>query len=309
MTAVVPSTSLTLAWNQPLDNGCLPIIQYTLSKNGADLAAVITPDQLTYTDSITSATIGTQITYKLKAINYAGASLYTENLVVTVGSVPNAPTGLQIVSRTQSSVEISWTADAAISSNTVTLGYKVYLNDQSGNPSTVVFDSTKAALTTTTSITGLIVGSQYLVTVTAVNAIGESNPSSALTVNVGTVPSKISEVTLQSSTSTTFTIQWPYPQSNGGLSLTQFTVYLDEGQTGTFSPVTVSDPNENYYQTGALTTGALVDVQVTAWNVNGESAKSDVRAFYVATIPSTPATPTQTNIYLTNGYNNPDAAV
>ena len=84
---------------------------------------------------------------------------------------------------------------------------------------------------------------------------------------------------------------------------------LDVGQTGTFSPVTVSDPNKNYYQTWTLTTGALVDVQVTARNVNGESAKSDVRAFYVATIPSTSATPTQTNIYLTNGYSNPDSAI
>ena len=86
MTAVVPSTTLTLEWDAPVDNGCLPITQYTLNKNGVDDATVISADSLSYTDSIAiGGSIGTVITYKLKAINEANPSEYTEDLVITVG--------------------------------------------------------------------------------------------------------------------------------------------------------------------------------------------------------------------------------
>lgn len=98
MTAVTPSVSLTLSWTPPLDNGCLPITQYTLNKDGVDLAAVISPELISYTDSIPTSPIGTVITYKLKAVNVAGSSVYTEDLVLTVGQVPNAPSNLIISS-------------------------------------------------------------------------------------------------------------------------------------------------------------------------------------------------------------------
>jgi hypothetical protein len=99
MTAVTPSVSLTLSWSAPLDNGCLPIQYYTLNKDGSDLSVVISADSLSYTDDITTGgTIGTSITYKLKAVNYAGPSAFTEDLVVVVGRVPNSPTNLRITS-------------------------------------------------------------------------------------------------------------------------------------------------------------------------------------------------------------------
>lgn len=100
---------------------------------------------------------------------------------------------------------------------------------------------------------------------------------------------------MQSSTTTTITVGFSYPESNGGLSLTKYTVYLDVGQTGTpTSTITMTDTSQNYYASGILTSGALVDVQITAWNINGESDKSDVQTFYVATAPATPSAPTET---------------
>jgi hypothetical protein len=86
MTAVTPSVSLTLTWTPPTNTGCLPITYYVLNKNGVDLSATITADMTSYTDDIsTGGTIGTTITYMIKALNAAGASLYTEGLLVTVG--------------------------------------------------------------------------------------------------------------------------------------------------------------------------------------------------------------------------------
>jgi hypothetical protein len=57
------------------------------------------PELTEFDDSITTGgTVGTQIVYKLKTINYAGASSYSDPITVTVGVVPNAPSSFQITS-------------------------------------------------------------------------------------------------------------------------------------------------------------------------------------------------------------------
>ena len=99
MVSVIPDVSLTVSWKAPEDFGCLPLISYALNKNGVDLATVISPNALFFIDTslTTGGSTGTQIVYKLKAINSAGPSPYTEDLTVTVGLIPNAPTNLRIV--------------------------------------------------------------------------------------------------------------------------------------------------------------------------------------------------------------------
>ena len=71
--------------------------EYIISRDGSDLATVIGPEDTTLVDTIAGA-IGTTYLYKLKVVNEAGDSDYTEEITVTVGSVPNAPSNLVIVS-------------------------------------------------------------------------------------------------------------------------------------------------------------------------------------------------------------------
>jgi len=149
MTSVVPLSQLTLKWDAPVDFGCLPITAYVLSKDGVDLADVITPEMNSFVDThlTTGGTIGTQITYKMKTVNYAGSSSYSDPITVTVGVVPNAPTGFAITSHPEESVvKLSWSNGAAIASNPATLAFKIYLDDLSGNAPSVVFDTTGKAL-------------------------------------------------------------------------------------------------------------------------------------------------------------------
>jgi len=77
------------------------LVSYVLNKNGVDMTDIISPNQLSFTDThLTSSTasIGTVITYKIKTTNYAGESKYSEPLTITVGLVPNAPINLRISS-------------------------------------------------------------------------------------------------------------------------------------------------------------------------------------------------------------------
>lgn len=110
-------------------------MHYILNKDGTDLATQISADLQTYSDDISvGGTIGTTISYKLKAVNSAGDSPYTQDLVVTVGQVPNPPQNLRITSQlSQTEVDVEWDPETAIVGNLVTLGYKVYLDDLSGN--------------------------------------------------------------------------------------------------------------------------------------------------------------------------------
>jgi hypothetical protein len=45
MASVIPSTSLTLTWQAPEDNGCLPLMNYVMNKNGVDMVDYIAPNQ------------------------------------------------------------------------------------------------------------------------------------------------------------------------------------------------------------------------------------------------------------------------
>lgn len=65
------------------------------------------------------------------------------------------------------------------------------MDDGSGNDPYIAYDSASFALTTITTITGLVTGSSYTATVRAVNVIGESEDSNELILHAGMVPSKI----------------------------------------------------------------------------------------------------------------------
>ncbi len=106
----------------------------------------------------------------------------------------------------------------------------------------------------------LTASNTYLVTVTALNEIGESLQSLPLTIYAGTVPSKIKTLVWDQSTSTSITVRWEPPASNGDLSLLSYILYIDEGRTGTPSrTITITDTFQRKYIATSMTTGQLVD--------------------------------------------------
>ena len=125
-------------------------------------------------------------------------------------------------------------------------------------------------------ISNLTTGMTYQATVTAVNEIGESPHSSQLALHAGTPPSKILTLLWESSSTTTVEFRWALPESNGGLPISSFRLYVDVGQTGAAVEGEVVDVFARTHQLTALTTGQLVDIQITSTNASGESVKSDV---------------------------------
>lgn len=60
LVSVTPQASLVFAWQAPLDDGCLPILNYVVSKNGVDVTTSIIPSLSRFADDIsTGGAVGT----------------------------------------------------------------------------------------------------------------------------------------------------------------------------------------------------------------------------------------------------------
>lgn len=135
--------------------------------------------------------------------------------------------------------------------NPSTTAYKIYLDDGSGNEPQLVYDTGRKSLTNLVTISDLETGKTYTVTVRSINVIGESDASNELTVYAGVAPSQIKSLLWETSTTTSVTVRWNLPESNGGLPLTKFSLHYDVGQTGIYQTVDIVDTySRNYQLTG-----------------------------------------------------------
>lgn len=216
---IVPLGEFKIAWNDSVSDGCLPVRHYIVRRDGADLASQVSPDSNVFADDLSSTAdfpLGMILVYEVKAVNDAGESEYSEQLKVTVGQPPDAPTNVLVSRRySETSVTIQWTRDTLIAGNPPTLAYRIYLDDLSGN---VIVPS--ASVTPQFNITGLELGRSYKVTVSSFNQIGEGSQSTpALDLHTGVVPERLtgaSAPVLSESSSTKITIKWLPPLYNGG---------------------------------------------------------------------------------------------
>jgi hypothetical protein len=55
MTQITPFSSLKIAWDDPLDLGCLPIYHYKVNRDGVDLDDEVMPGENIFTDNIASS--------------------------------------------------------------------------------------------------------------------------------------------------------------------------------------------------------------------------------------------------------------
>jgi len=270
-------TSATISFT-PGFNGGSAITNYQYSiDNGATYISpspAITASPIT----ITGLTIGTTYLFKLRAISVVGTGSESSALSVVIPVAPFAPTGLSY-STSGSSAIISFTAGSN--------GGSALTNYQYSTDGGSTFSAFSPAVTTSpVTITGLSNGSTYSVMLKAVNVVGNSPASSALSVimpaGAPSAPSALSSSVSGNTATISFTAG-----ANGGSAITNYQYSTDGGSTfSAFSPAVTASP----VTISGLSYGSTYSIVLKAVNSAGNSTSSS--ALSVTVPPVDPFAPT-----------------
>ena len=195
----VSSSGINLSWNAPADNGGSPITGYKIERStgGAFSVLVANTGSISTTYSNVGLSPSATYTYRVSAINAIGTSSPSNAASATTTSVtaPSQPLNLAAAAASSSQINLIWNAPSNNGGSPIT-GYKIDRSNNGGSTWNALVQNTGSA-GTTYSDTGLSPSATYTYRVSAINAIGTSQPSA--TASATTNQQSIQPITLSSS--------------------------------------------------------------------------------------------------------------
>ena len=270
--ATAGNTSASIAFVAPTNNGGSSITGYTVTSNPGNISVSSTTSPI----NVTGLTNGAAYTFTVLATNGVGSSVASSaSTAVTPATVPSAPTSV-VATAGNSKAEVAFVAPASNGGSAIT-SYTVTSNPNGINAT---------GSTSPINVTGLNNGTSYTFTVVATNSVGSSVASVAsiwvlVSSGVTTVPSAPTSVVATAGNSSA-SVAFVAPDSNGGSSITGYTVTPFYGFFSLFTGNSVSSTTSPINVTG-LTNGTSYTFKVVATNSVGNSAASTASS---AVIPS-----------------------
>lgn len=249
------STTITLDWKAPLDDGGSPVTGYRVTWNGGATTVASTGY------SLTGLSADTPYSITVAAINGNGtgasaqASARTSKASQAAAAGP--PRGLAASNVQDTSVRLTWKAPASDGGSAVS-GYRVVVNGKTTNVTGTAVD-----------VTGLSAGTSYSATVAAVNDTGAGTPATVSFRTTGgavttATPGSVVNLQITAKNATSATLDWSAPLSTGGSPITSYTVTnITTGQRQSLAaPIT--------QVTLALAPARTYALTVVAVNANGD---------------------------------------
>ena len=191
---------------------------------------------------------------------------------------PETPTSLSATALSTTSVSVAFTAGGANGSPIT--NYKYALSTDSGSTYGSFTAVDPADITTPITISGLTQNTAYYIKLKAVNDMGDSVASAAVsitTLNLAAAPTSLSAGSI---TTTSVDISFT-PGSQGGSAITnyQYAISTDSGSTyGSFTALNPADAASPITITG-LTANTAYYVKIKAVNTEGAGAESSAVSF------------------------------
>ena len=210
-------------------------------------------------------------------------------------AVPNAPTNVTATATagafTSGSATVTWTAPAATASSVTS--FTVVVRDGADVVQTI---TGIPATATSRTVTGLVNGTTYTLSVAAVTALGNGPEGTSNPVTPRGLPGAPTGVAA-TATNAQATVNWVAPASDGGSAITSYRVVVSRGGT-VVSTNTVAATLRTFTATG-LTNGAAHTFTVNAVNAfgNGPAVTSNT----VTPFGGVPAAPRSVTATATSG--------
>jgi type II secretory pathway pseudopilin PulG len=280
--ATPSNASATLTWNAPSSNGGNAItsyvIQYATSPYSTwTSASSTTPVTCTTTTcTVTGLANGTTYEFEVAALNAVGPGPWSvATTPVTPVTVPTAPTNLTAVSA-NASASLSWNAPSSNGGESITS----YIVQSSTAPYTNWASATTSPVTctaTTCTATGLANGTTYEFEVAALNGVGPGPWSAASSPTTpATTANAPTGLSVTSYENTKVPLSWTAPTSNGGASITSYTIEQSVAPYTTWTPSTLSPGTctTTSCTVIGLTNGTTYEFEVAAVNSAGTGTYS-----------------------------------
>jgi hypothetical protein len=263
VSASLSGTSAVITYSAPLNNGGVPITSYLASSiDGLHTASVTRSGGGTIT--VTGLSGGQTYQFTVIARNTVGDSVPSGSVSITVpATVPDPPTGVEVFVNAQGEASVSFPAP---------------INDGGAEITSYTATSTPGGLTGTLAgssggtitLTGLSRGVFYQFTVVATNSVGNSMPSeptTAVDVPLGPPGNPRAVNVSLSADSTTATITFTEPLSDGGSPITSYTAYASNDDAMS----TIQEADCCTITVSGLTPGTINGFYLFASNTNGNS--------------------------------------
>jgi predicted phage tail protein len=300
LTATPGDQQVTLSWSAPASDGGSPVGGYNIYEGtspGGETGTPVNSSLVTSTSyPVTGLTNGSTYYFTVKAVNAQGLGAASGEVLAVPVTAPGAPAGLTATPG-DAKVTLTWSAPPSDGGSPVT-GYNVYVATSADfTDAGVVPGVTGTAL----AVIDLVNGTPYYFRVTAVNKVGESQPSSVMLATPVTVPAAPAGLTAVVGNAQV-TLKWATPASDGGSPVTGYDLYV--GTTANFNgTVPLAKVTSNTVTVTGLANGATYYFRVTAVNKVGEGPASNEVPATPRTVPEAPAgltaTPHNSKVTLT----------
>ena len=273
--ATAGNAQATVTWTVPVTTGGSPITGYTVTSSPGGFSCS-TSGALSCT--VTGLTNGTTYTFTVKATTVVGTGPAGLSNPVIPATVPSAPRSVEAIP-SSGQVLVAWDAPASNGGSAIT-GYTV-----TASPGGATCTTTGAYSCT---ISGLSNGTAYTFSFTATNGVG-TGPAADST-PTGT-PADVPSVPLSPGVvphTTSATVSWSTPASDGGSPITGYTVVAD-GTAHSCTYAVGSGSPVNTCTVSGLTADERYTFTIAASNAVGNSPQATAAAL-VGSFVCTPGT-------------------